>query len=231
MSSDSPPSKRKGFNVTMTFKKPSLKSTFRSDLSHRRQAETIRKYRADMSVKANWDEWLKTWTSHECHFKFLLAVLGEAKRVAASIGHPETAREHLIVRMANHVIDEMQDPREDHYIELLHEIATLRLFNLTKAAIKEVTRRNAAIVKPLATLLIGAVIVIPEPSNINVVANVLHRFTDASAETALTMSLVSHMTSIVRSTYPGPNRPRSIMPPAHNEEAKGSEGDPTASSG
>lgn len=190
------------YTVAMTFSKPSIKTPFRKDLSHRRQLELIHQYRSEVRVKANWDEWLKTWSSQDCHLKFLLALLGEAKRVAADIGHPETARERVIVAMATHVVDEMKDPEDDHYVELLSEIASLGLFRLTKAAIKEVTVRNSAALKPLATPLVGAIVVIPETSTINAVAATLEQYTDASAETALTMSVVSHMVDIVPSTHP-----------------------------
>ena len=126
--SETPLVAKSSFNVIYTFTKPTVKQSFRNDLSQRRQLGLIHQYRADIRVKANWNDWLKTWTSKDCHRKMLLCLLGEAgqNRIAKS--------GKLAAWMAQRINDMMaESEEEDPYVQLLSEIASLRLFQNTSA--------------------------------------------------------------------------------------------------
>lgn len=110
------------FNVTFTFTKQTVKSAFREDLSHRRQISLIHQHRAEVRVKANWDDWLKTWTSKDCHRKILLSLLGEAGQ------NRITKSGKLAAWMAQRVNSCMAESEDDPYVQLLSEIASLGLF-------------------------------------------------------------------------------------------------------
>ena len=147
------------FSAVLTFRKPSIGWPFRSDMDFRQQFHAIREHRAERRVKANWEDWLTTWTSKESHLKILYCLLGEGKRVALSSYSDDKARLVAIHRTAIKVGDRMYDSEEDVYAELLAELASIGLFwprlrsreasSVLASSLPQPTRTDSSLVHPV----------------------------------------------------------------------------------
>ena len=136
--------KKSNFAISFTFKHPTLKKSFRPDLNQREQLEQIHQVRNERKTRINWAEWTRTWCTHDCHLKILLALLGESQRVTSQYGCPDAARMKQIQNLAKRVQEDMEEEENEPYVQLLTEIASCGLFCFSpseKRAAMSVARR------------------------------------------------------------------------------------------
>ena len=136
--------KKSKFTVIFTFKPPTVKRSFRVDLNQRQQLDQIQQNRTDQKIRINWEEWTRTWSTHECQLKMLLALLAESQRVAYQVGCAGKGRIRLIRNLARRVEEDMMKEVKETCLPLLLEIAACGLFRLPATTIQHRTANSGS---------------------------------------------------------------------------------------
>lgn len=126
------------FHTTATFRtvdplsEESSALPMREDIDMVAQLESIAEQRRNGCSQADWRVYVTTWATQETHEKFLLSLLGEARRYSREHGlysrHRENMRDAL-----RRVQSDMSESVEDNYLTIASEIAAQGLFHLPTA--------------------------------------------------------------------------------------------------
>lgn len=101
----------------------------RHDLDMTEQIECVRRSRVETYKTALLADWKATCTNKQNHHRMLLALLAEAARYRAGIGHPFSA--DVLQAMKNAIGLDMEDngqEADDHYAVVLSKMSQQRMF-------------------------------------------------------------------------------------------------------